>query len=107
MESVMNDDQIRKILEKDICSPKSNSHEWSSILKSIEAKKKDHWFNLLTFKPLAVALASFVIIITISFNHFDKQQKELALSEQSLLQLLTEDNYLAQGQETYAWVDSY
>ena len=101
----MNDNEIKKILEKDKVIPKPPKNEWSNILNKIDERKQSFLGNLFSFQALSATLGA-LVLVTISLSYLNNNSS-LTLNEKNAIEFLMEDSYLSQNQDSYSWVDSF
>jgi hypothetical protein len=95
----MNDDELKKMMEKDQVVPLSPSNEWSNIRRNIE--KKGNVFDFVLFKPTMALCACLMIAYLGFFRNFDSHNSR----QDNIDEYLMEDSYLYAESEPYEWMD--
>jgi flagella basal body P-ring formation protein FlgA len=104
----MDDNNLKKFLQKNSKVPSKPANEWANILTRIESKKTFSFLNCFKIERLTLGVVSMLVLVVAGKNIYRNQEVETKLVSKKKLELfLTSESYFDEDQAEYAWIDTY
>jgi hypothetical protein len=102
MELVMNDNEIKRLLDEDRSVPEAPVNEWNQIHSKIRTKHESIFSFFKMQSTIAIACGVLIVLTIIRFN---SQALVTESQRDELTDFILEDSYLAESQDLYSWIE--